>query len=93
MKLNFKLFLIQITNIQVKKVSHIVVILLLSQSFDQEAATVIMARLSVHKCKTEDSADVMRYLDRSLIKLCAKFANYRKDDPSSFRLPYEFHPL
>lgn len=62
----------------------------IAQSFDQEGATVIMARYSVHKCNTEDPADVMRYLDRSLIKLSAKFANYRKDEPSSFRLPPEF---
>jgi protein transport protein SEC23 len=35
-------------------------------------------------------ADVMRWLDRALIRLCAKFATYRKDDPASFRLPPEF---
>eukprot|EP00981_Chlorochromonas_danica_P009539 scaffold2727_cov161-Ochromonas_danica.AAC.2 len=38
----------------------------------------------------DEVSDVMRYLDRQLIKLCAKFASYRKDDPSSFRLPPEF---
>jgi len=32
----------------------------------------------------------MRWLDRSLIRLCAKFASYRKDEPSSFRLTPEF---
>lgn len=62
----------------------------IAQSFDQEAATVIMARLSVHRCESEDSADVMRWIDRSLIRLAAKFATYRKDDPASFRLPAEF---
>ena len=62
----------------------------LSASFDQEAAATLMARLSVHKCETEDVADVMRWLDRSLIRLCSKFASYRKDDPASFRLPSEF---
>lgn len=62
----------------------------IAQSFDQEAATVIMARLSVHRCEQEDSADVMRWIDRSLIRLAAKFATYRKDDPASFRLPPEF---
>lgn len=49
-----------------------------------------MARLAVHRSETEDSADVLRWLDRSLIRLCAKFAQYRKDDPSSFRLSTEF---
>jgi protein transport protein SEC23 len=59
-------------------------------SFDQEASTVLMARLAVHRCLTEDVADVMRWLDRSLIRLAAKFGSYRKDDPSSFRLSGEF---
>eukprot|EP00600_Ochromonadales_sp_CCMP1393_P000030 CAMPEP_0174978780 /NCGR_PEP_ID=MMETSP0004_2-20121128/14403_1 /TAXON_ID=420556 /ORGANISM="Ochromonas sp., Strain CCMP1393" /LENGTH=736 /DNA_ID=CAMNT_0016230209 /DNA_START=232 /DNA_END=2442 /DNA_ORIENTATION=+ len=59
-------------------------------SFDQEAATVLMARLAVHRCLSEDIADVMRWLDRSLIRLAAKFGSYRKDDPSSFRLSPEF---
>jgi protein transport protein SEC23 len=62
----------------------------IAQSFDQEAATVLMARLAVHRCQTEEIADVMRWLDRSLIRLAAKFATYRKDDPASFRLTPEF---
>ena len=35
-------------------------------------------------------ADIMRWLDRSLIRLCAKFAQYEKDNPESFRLEQEF---
>lgn len=62
----------------------------LAKSFDQEAAAVLMTRLAVHRSESEDVADVMRWLDRALIRLCAKFASYRKDDPSSFRLPPEF---
>lgn len=62
----------------------------IARSFDQEAAAVIMSRLAVHRCETEEVADVIRWLDRSLIRLCSKFATYRKDDPSSFRLPAEF---
>lgn len=62
----------------------------IAQSFDQEAATVLMARLAVHRCATEEVADVMRWLDRSLIRLSAKFGTYRKDDQSSFRLSPEF---
>ena len=49
----------------------------------------LMARVAVHRTETE-VADILRWVDRSLIRLCAKFANYRKDDPSSFRLPHEF---
>jgi len=61
-------------------------------SFDQDAAAVLMARLAVHRCEVlaEEMADVMRWLDRTLIKLCSKFATYKKDDPHSFRLPSEF---
>lgn len=40
----------------------------------------------VAKAETEESFDVLRWLDRKLIQLCQKFAEYRKDDPSSFRL-------
>ena len=35
-------------------------------------------------------SDVLRWIDRSLIRLCAKFADYRPDDASSFRLRNEF---
>ncbi|KAH8856019.1 Protein transport protein Sec23A [Schistosoma japonicum] len=58
--------------------------------FDQEAATVLIARMAMFKAETTDSVDVLRWLDRQLIKLCHKFGDYRKDDPSSFRLPSEF---
>ena len=59
-------------------------------SFDQEAAAVLVTRLAVMRSETEEIADVLRWLDRSLIRLCSKFASYRKDDPSSFRLSAEF---
>lgn len=59
-------------------------------SFDQEAAAVLFARLAVHRTESEDSGDVMRWVDRSLIRVCAKFADYSPDDPSSFRLPAQF---
>lgn len=62
----------------------------LVKGFDQEAAAVLMARLAVHRTETEEVADTMRWLDRSLIRLCAKFAHYVKDKPESFRLAEEF---
>lgn len=58
-------------------------------SFDQEAAAVLMARLATQRTAEEETSDILRWLDRSLIRLCAKFAQYRADDPSSFRLPAE----
>ena len=62
----------------------------LAMSFDQEAAAVLMARIAVQRTKTHEIVDIMRWLDRSLIRLCSKFAQYRKDDPASFQLPPQF---
>jgi protein transport protein SEC23 len=58
----------------------------ISASFDQEAASVLMARIAVFKAEREESGDVMRWLDRLLIRICQRFGEYRKDDPASFRL-------
>ncbi|KAI6029823.1 hypothetical protein PISMIDRAFT_592982 [Pisolithus microcarpus 441] len=62
----------------------------IAASFDQEAAAVLMARIAVFKAEIDDSPDVLRWLDRMLIRLCQKFADYRKEDPSSFRLSDNF---
>merc|ERR1712137_935898 len=57
---------------------------------DQEAAAVLMSRIAVFKAEVDDGPDVLRWVDRMLIRLCARFAEYRKDDPSSFRLEKNF---
>lgn len=62
----------------------------IAQSFDQEAAAVLMARIAVFKAEMDDSADVVRWVDRMLIRLCHKFGNYRREDPASFALPPNF---
>eukprot|EP00002_Diphylleia_rotans_P012452 TRINITY_DN2436_c0_g1_i1.p1 TRINITY_DN2436_c0_g1~~TRINITY_DN2436_c0_g1_i1.p1 ORF type:complete len:759 (-),score=173.69 TRINITY_DN2436_c0_g1_i1:514-2790(-) len=62
----------------------------LSAGFDQEAAAVLMARIGVFKTQKEDSFDILRWLDRMLIRLVSKFGEYRKDDPNSFRLSAQF---
>ncbi|KAJ9123390.1 GTPase-activating protein S23 [Naganishia vaughanmartiniae] len=62
----------------------------IAASFDQEAAAVLMSRIAVFKAEIDDSPDVLRWLDRMLIRLCQKFADYRKEDPASFRLPEGF---
>jgi protein transport protein SEC23 len=62
----------------------------IGRSFDQEAAAVLMARIATFRTATEEIADILRWVDRSLIRLAAKFAEYRKDDPNSFRLSPEF---
>lgn len=58
--------------------------------FDQEASTVLMARIAAFKADFDEGPDVLRWLDRMLIRLCQKFADYRKDDPMSFRLADNF---
>ncbi|KAG9456885.1 hypothetical protein H6P81_001393 [Aristolochia fimbriata] len=58
--------------------------------FDQEAAAVVMARLVSVKMETEAEFDPIRWLDRSLIRLCSRFGDYQKDSPSSFSLSPRF---
>ncbi|KAI5284568.1 GTPase-activating protein S23, partial [Ascosphaera acerosa] len=62
----------------------------MAQSFDQEAAAVLMSRIAVFKAEVDDGPDVLRWVDRMLIRLCSRFADYRKDDPTSFRLEKNF---
>lgn len=50
----------------------------------------MVARIVIHKVETEDSFDTLRWLDRMLIRLVSKFADYRKEDPSSFNLGSNF---
>lgn len=38
-------------------------------AFDQEAAAVLMARLGVFRAELEDGPDILRWLDRQLIRL------------------------
>ncbi|EPZ32639.1 Sec23/Sec24, trunk domain-containing protein [Rozella allomycis CSF55] len=62
----------------------------INQSFDQESAAVLMARIAVYKGQNDDGPDVLRWLDRMLIRLCQKVGEYRQDDPASFRLSHTF---
>ena len=61
-----------------------------ASTFDQEACASLMARWAVSKAESEESFDILRWLDRKLIQLCQKFAEYRKDDQMSFRLNANF---
>merc|ERR1711871_1812616 len=62
----------------------------LSRGFDREAAAVLTARLVSHRARTEEAFDVMRWLDRMLIRICGKFGQFTKDVASSFQLPPHF---
>lgn len=41
----------------------------IAASFDQECASVAMARIAVHRSDTEEAPDVLRWLDKMLIRL------------------------
>mmetsp|Transcript_9177 Transcript_9177/g.6934 ORF Transcript_9177/g.6934 Transcript_9177/m.6934 type:complete len:226 (+) Transcript_9177:253-930(+) len=62
----------------------------MAYGFDQETAAVLMSRYAIFKTLSEEPMDVIRWLDRMLIKLVARFADYKKDDPNSFKLSREF---
>eukprot|EP01027_Heterolobosea_sp_BB2_P019598 GEZU01027552.1.p1 GENE.GEZU01027552.1~~GEZU01027552.1.p1 ORF type:complete len:670 (-),score=209.29 GEZU01027552.1:37-2046(-) len=64
----------------------------IAQGFDQEAATVLVARQAVWKADAEqyNVFDVLRWLDRILIRLVAKFGDYQKNEPNSLRLASNF---
>ena len=49
-----------------------------------------MARLGISKTENEESIEVLKWLDRSLIRLVSRFGTYKKDDPSSFKIQAEF---
>lgn len=59
-------------------------------SFDQEAAAVLTSRMAVYQTETDEVGDVLRWVDRCLIRLCSKFAEYEPDNESTFRLSPEF---
>eukprot|EP00850_Spirogloea_muscicola_P021637 SM000256S08691 [mRNA] locus=s256:34458:38927:- [translate_table: standard] len=59
-------------------------------SFDQEASLALIARLAAYKAEREDASDVVRWLDRLLIRLAAKFGEYDFGKPQSFRLSSHF---
>jgi len=48
----------------------------ISAGFDQEAAAVLMARVAVFRAETDDGPDVLRWLDRMLIRLVSLFTSF-----------------
>lgn len=60
-------------------------------AFDQEAACVLMARMACFRAEVESNGpDILRWLDRNLIRLCQRFGEFRKDIPDSFQLSPTF---
>lgn len=62
----------------------------LAYGFDQETAAILTSRQSITMLAGQEPMDVIRWLDRLLIKLVSRFAEFKKDDPSSFSLSKEF---
>lgn len=58
-----KLFLFKSWADAVTNIHHI------SAGFDQEAAAVIMARMVVYRAETDEGPDILRWVDRQLIRL------------------------
>ncbi|DBA70425.1 TPA: hypothetical protein ACH3X2_011834 [Trebouxia sp. C0005] len=62
----------------------------IASSFDQEAAAALLARQALFRCSQEDVFDVLRWIDRILIRVASKFGDFTKDNPASFRWPPSF---
>ncbi|KAJ3673321.1 hypothetical protein LUZ60_006695 [Juncus effusus] len=58
--------------------------------FDQEASATVIARLAIRRAEEYHSRDVIRWLDKMLIRFTSKFGDYASDDPSTFRLSANF---
>ena len=46
--------------------------------------------VSFHRCEQEEVFDVLRWLDRILIRIAGKFGDFQKDNPASFQWPTSF---
>lgn len=59
----------------------------IKEGFDQDAAFVLFARVAIRKIENEPSVnDVVRWVDKQLIKMCNKLGNFIHDVPNSFKL-------
>lgn len=68
----------------------------IKEGFDQDAAFILLARVTLRKIDTEPSVqDVVRWLDKQLIKFCHKMGKFIQDVPTSFKLieKLEYFPV
>ena len=61
-----------------------------AQGFDQEASAAMMAKICVERSYKEENMEIIRWLDKSLIRIMQKFAEYVKEDYRTFKLSKEF---
>jgi len=62
----------------------------IKEHFDQDCAAVVMAKLAVFKKDMEFGADVMRWIDQSLIRFMKRCADYTPNRLDTFRLAPQF---
>ncbi|CAI9285113.1 unnamed protein product [Lactuca saligna] len=62
----------------------------IAAGFDQETAAAVMARLAVRETERNFPREVVRWLDKELIRFAGKFGDYIPEDPGSFRLSTNF---
>lgn len=63
----------------------------IAQSFDQEASTVLLAKLAVEKGYKQEQIETLRWLDKIIIRVVSKFSEYKKDDVNSFKPNSKFN--
>ncbi|KAG9390471.1 COPII coat complex component, Sec23 (Sec23) [Carpediemonas membranifera] len=61
-----------------------------SAGFDQEAAIAAVARIACWKAESMPSADVLRWVDRAVIKLTARFSQFEKNRPETVKMQTNF---
>lgn len=61
--------------------------------FDQEAATVLIARQAVFKVLNNSNADAVNFINKTLIDFMSNFCKYRTNDTSSIVIPHSINLL
>lgn len=56
--------------------------------FDQESAAVLLARMACSRSDSNEGTgqEILRWIDKSLVRVCQKFGDYHPNSPESFRL-------
>ena len=60
--------------------------------FDQESAAVLLARMACYRSDTNEGTgqEILRWIDKSLVRVCQKFGDFHPNSPESFRLKEAF---
>lgn len=60
--------------------------------FDQESAAVLLARMACYRSDTNEGTgqEILRWIDKSLVRVCQKFGDYHPNSSESFRLKEPF---